>query len=90
MFDAVQPDLWGEDHDAWREGSNLFVTVTSESLHWHQKATVAVLKTAASKVSVRVRLWHKDRRCLIVIGAHGTLEAVDGASAREPLAALFR
>jgi len=90
MFDAMQPDIWGEECNAWGEGSNLFMTVTSASLHWHQKATVAVPKTAASKVLVRVRLWHKDRRCLIVMGAHGTLEEVDGASARERLEALFR
>src|SRR5882672_1303081 len=63
---------------------------SSASLHWHQKATVAMANTAASKVLLRFRLFLKARRWASVTGGLLGREVEIGAMDDDPWMALFR
>ena len=86
----VSPDFCGEEPNMCTTGSKLISMHSSASWNWHQKATVAMAKTAASKVSERFRLFCKAIRWAIVTGGLLGKEAEEGAMADEPWMDLFR
>jgi len=55
MFDTVVPEICREERDACNEGSKAESTHNSATWHCAQKATVAMPKTAASKVFAKFR-----------------------------------
>jgi len=59
-------------------GVEEIVDTTSDRWHWHQKLIVAVAKTAASKVSLRLRLALRALRWARVMGEHLGWQAARG------------
>jgi len=84
MFDAIFPDFCCKAQVACKRGLSMEVTQTSLRWHWHQKAMVAVEKTAASKVllrssvPLRAKTWARVTR-----GSLGRVDEV-GAAEEEP------
>jgi len=89
-MEMVSPDFCGEEPNMCTTGSKLISMHSSASWNWHQKATVAMAKTAASKVSERFRLFHKAIRWANVTGGLLGQEVEGGAIADKPWMALFR
>src|SRR5882672_6870439 len=66
------------------------LTQTSDRRHWHCKLIVAVTKTAASKVSLRLRLYLRALRWARVTGEHLGWQAARGACEPAPCVAHFK
>jgi len=83
-MEMISPDFCGVEHAACTIGSKMISMHSSARQHWHQKATVAMANTAASKVSERSRLFCKAIRWASVTGGLFGQEEEGGAIAEEP------